>query len=95
MVIVAGHIVVDPGRRDAYLAECVPLVTEARRSPGCLDFALSPDIADSGRINVHERWTSRDAVESFRAGGPSPSQTEAMLSASVAEYEVTAGRDLT
>ncbi|NJQ07263.1 putative quinol monooxygenase [Streptomyces lonarensis] len=95
MVIVAGHIVVDPGRGDAYLAECVPLVVEARRSPGCLDFALSPDIADSGRINVHERWTSREAVEAFRIGGPSPAQTEAMLSASVAEYEVAAGRDLT
>ena len=31
MIIVAGHIVVDPAQREAYLADCVSVVEQARR----------------------------------------------------------------
>ena len=41
MVIVAGHLVVDPEERDDYLSGCVEVVRQARRTPGCLDFSLS------------------------------------------------------
>ena len=36
-----------------------------------------------------------DPVEAFRGGGPSDEQTAAMLSASVAEYDVAGVRSLT
>jgi quinol monooxygenase YgiN len=47
------------------------------------------------RINIFERWESRAAVEAFRGTGPSDEQRGAMLSASVAEYEVAATDQLT
>ena len=94
MVIVAGHIVVDPQERDEYLSGCVEVVRQARRTAGCLDFALSADLIDPGRVNIFERWESQAAVEAFRGEGPSDEQGAAIRAASVAEYDVEGQRTL-
>ena len=94
MVIVAGHLVVDPQRRDSYLAGCLEVVRQARQTPGCLDFALSADVLEPGRINVFERWESQAAVQAFRGSGPSDDQAETIVSASVSEFDVTDERTL-
>ncbi|MGW1137659.1 putative quinol monooxygenase [Streptomyces zhihengii] len=95
MVIVAGHVVVDPGQRDAYVADCAGVVEQARRAAGCLDFCIGPDLLDAGRVNIFERWESQAAVEAFRGDGPGDSQGAALLAASVAEYDVAGVRPLT
>ena len=74
MVIVAGHITVAPQQRESYLAGCVRVVEQARGAAGCLDFAISADLVDPGRINVFERWESQAAVDTFRGSGPSDEQ---------------------
>jgi quinol monooxygenase YgiN len=94
VVIVAGHIVVDPNRRDDYLSGCVDVVRQARRTPGCLDFAISADVVDPGRVNIFERWESQAAVEAFRGDGTSDEQGAAIVSAEVAEYDVGGRRSL-
>jgi quinol monooxygenase YgiN len=94
MVIVAGHVTVEPQQRESYLAGCVSVVEQARRAAGCLDFAIAADLVDPGRVNIFERWESQAAVEAFRMGGPSDEQGAAMLSASVAEYDVVDVRPL-
>ena len=86
MVIVAGHLLVDPEQREAYLATCVDVVAQARETPGCLDFALSADLVDAARINIFERWESQDAVEAFRGEGVDDEQGSMIRGASVAEY---------
>ncbi|WP_437045469.1 putative quinol monooxygenase [Streptomyces sp. enrichment culture] len=95
MVIIAGHIVVDHQQRESYLAGCVTVVELARRAAGCLDFAITADLVDAGRINIFERWESRAAVEAFRGDGPSDEQGAAILAAAVAEYDVAEVRSLT
>jgi len=95
MVIVAGHIVVDPEQRESYLAGCVSVVEQARFAAGCLDFAITADLVDPARVDIFERWESQEAVEEFRGSGPSDEQGSAMLSASVAEYVVADVRSLT
>jgi quinol monooxygenase YgiN len=94
VVIVAGHLIIDADERDSYLADCEHVIEEARRAPGCLDFAISADLLDRARINVFERWESRSAVEAFRGSGPSDEQAGAIASASVAEYDVANERSL-
>lgn len=86
MVIVAGHLLVDPADRAAYVEGCREVVARARATDGCLDFAVSADLLDPARVNVYERWESLDAVEAFRGGGPSGEQLATIRSASVAEY---------
>ncbi|GAA4850265.1 antibiotic biosynthesis monooxygenase [Actinomycetospora corticicola] len=95
MVIVAGHLLVAPEQRDEYLAGCVMVVEQARAAPGCLDFSLSADLLDAGRINILERWASQADVESFRGDGTGDEQAAQILGASVAEYEVAGVRSLT
>jgi len=94
VVIVAGHVVVDPEVRDDYLSGCVEVVRQARRTPGCADFALSADLLEPGRVNIFERWESQAAVEAFRGSGPSDEQGNMIVSASVAEYDVSDERSL-
>ena len=94
MIIVAGHITVDPDQRESYLAGCVSVVEQARRATGCLDFAVTADLLDAGRINIFERWESQAAVDAFRGSGPGDDQSAAMRSASVAEYDIADVRSL-
>ena len=94
MVIVAGHITVEPQQRESYLTGCVSVVERARGAAGCLDFAITADPIDPGRVNIFERWESRAAVDSFRGSGPSDEQGAAMLSASVVEYDIADVRPL-
>ena len=94
MVIVAGHVVVDPEDRDEYLSGCVEVVRQARRAPGCLDFVLSADLLEAGRVNIFERWESQAAVEAFRGSGPSFEQADMIRTASVSEYDVDDERSL-
>ena len=94
MVIVAGHINVEPRERESYVAGCVSVVEQARGAAGCLDFAISADLVDPGRVNILERWESQAAVEAFRGSGPSDEQGAAMLAASVAEYDIADVRQL-
>ena len=94
MVIVAGHVTVEPQQRESYLAGCVSVVEQARASEGCLDFAITADLLDAGRVNIFERWESQAAVENFRGSGPGDDQSAVMLSASVAEYDIADVRPL-
>ena len=86
MVIVAGHLVVDPQEREAYLEGCREVVDLARRTDGCLDFAITADLLDPARVDVYERWESQEAVEAFRGDGPSVDQRPAIRGGTVAEY---------
>jgi quinol monooxygenase YgiN len=92
MIIVAGSLIVDPRDRDAYLDGCVAVVEAARAAPGCLDFALSPDLLDDERINVFERWECEDDLERFRGSGPDDAQRAVLRDVRVAEYTVPSPR---
>ncbi len=88
-LIVAGHLIVQPPDREEYLRGCVEVITLARATEGCLDFSLSADLVDPGRINIFERWESHAAVEAFRDDGPSDDQTATIVGAEVSEYDIS------
>ncbi|MFD7661519.1 putative quinol monooxygenase [Streptomyces sp. NPDC059788] len=95
MIIVSGRLHVAPDAREAYLSACEGVVEQARKAPGCLDFVLSADRLEPGRINVYERWESDAHVEKFRSGeGGSPGDSEpgraaAVLDADVRKYRIS------
>jgi quinol monooxygenase YgiN len=94
MIIVSGPIHVEPDQRDEYLTGCRTVIEQARQAPGCLDFHLSPDPLEPGRINVFEQWESVEAVEAFRGSGPSDEQGAAIRSAAVFQHEVASSQAL-
>ena len=74
-IIVSGTLHVNPAHRATYLQARVPILEQARQAPGCLDFSLSADLLDAGRINVCERWRSREDLLAYRAGTGQSSTT--------------------
>lgn len=95
MIIVAGHLVVRPDRRQEMLEQHHVVITAARAAPGCLDFHLSADPLEPDRVNVHERWESVAAVERFRGSGPDGARWDAVLAADVRQYDVATWTSLT
>jgi quinol monooxygenase YgiN len=90
-IIVSCSLYVDPAERDAYLEARVPILEHARQAPGCLDFSLSADLLDAGRINVYERWRSREDLLADRAGGgPDVEDTIEVTSADVHLHHISA-----
>jgi quinol monooxygenase YgiN len=94
MIIVSGHLLVDPSDRAAYLAGCEDVVRQARRARGCVDFHLSADLLEPDRINVFEQWDSPEAVEAFRGSGPSDEQQTAIRDAQVFQHEIASSHRL-
>lgn len=90
MLIVAGHLTVDPADRDRFVADCRTAVVErARAAAGCLDFALSADALEPGRINVFERWSSEEELLAFRGSGPDGDTGARILDATVRRYTIS------
>ncbi|WP_069885334.1 putative quinol monooxygenase [Streptomyces luteocolor] len=89
MIIIAGKLWVEAGAREAYLVGCVKVVEEARAAAGCLDYALSADVADPDRINVYERWETDQDLARFRGAGPEPEQAARIRDAEVSKYRIS------
>jgi quinol monooxygenase YgiN len=89
MLIIAGHLIVDPADRDHYVADCATAVKQARRAPGCLDFALTADSLDPARVNVYERWESDAELANFRVSGPDEATQARILRAEVHKYRIS------
>jgi quinol monooxygenase YgiN len=90
-IIVAGALHVEPEQREAFLAARVPIIAHARRAPGCIDFSLSADVLDAGRVNVYERWRSREDLLAYRAGdGPELDDHIAVSAAEVELHHISA-----
>ncbi|MFI0422399.1 putative quinol monooxygenase [Spongiactinospora sp. 9N601] len=89
MIIISGKLYVAADARDAYLAGCAEIVEQARTAPGCLDFALSADLVEPGRINVYERWESDADVERFRGAGQEEDQAVQIQAAEVRKYRIS------
>jgi quinol monooxygenase YgiN len=93
VLIIAGRLIVARADRDAYVAECVPVVEAARAAPGCLDYSITADTVDSARIVVYERWESEQELLAFRGAGASDDQQAAILDADVKRYQISSVGD--
>jgi len=89
MIIVTGHLLVDPELRDDYLASRAPEIEAARVAPGNLDYALSPDVVDPARVNVAQRWVSEQALDDFRGEGASEEAEAEVRESHVHDYALT------
>jgi quinol monooxygenase YgiN len=89
VIIVSGKLYVDPDARDAYIAGCLGVVEQARAASGCMDFVLSADPIEPGRINVYEQWESDADVERFRGAGPDADLRAEIRDAQVAKYRIS------
>jgi heme-degrading monooxygenase HmoA len=92
MIIVAGHLELEPHDRDTFVVDSVPAVELARTTPGCHDFSVSADPLDPTRVNVLERWESTESLLAFRGNGPDDGIAGRIIEFHLDEYEVALAR---
>ena len=63
MVIVQGELTFSPKDRDRFLEGAADVMRSARREEGCLEYVISADQTDPGRVVISERWTSREHLD--------------------------------
>jgi quinol monooxygenase YgiN len=98
MVIVAGTMELEPAQREAFLAGRIDSMRTSRAEPGCLEYTLSADPTDPGRVMLFERWARQEDLDAhlaaMRARPASPETTVAPRAASIFVYDVTGERRL-
>jgi quinol monooxygenase YgiN len=63
-IIVAGWMEYAHEERDTMLGHLVEVQERTLETePGCLDYAISADPTDAGRIRVFERWVCQQALD--------------------------------
>ena len=63
MLVIAGHIRIDPAKRDAAIAAVRPLVEQTHREVGCISYKFSADLSDDGLFHIFEEWDSQAALD--------------------------------
>lgn len=68
IIIIAGHMQIDPSKRAAALAAGRPEIDGALTQPGCEAYVWTPDPHADDVIHVFERWSDADALAAHFAG---------------------------
>ncbi len=98
MVIIAGTIEVDADQREAFLAGRIDGMRTSRTERGCLEYTLSADPTNPGRVMLFERWARQEDLDAhlaaMRARPASVGTSVAPRAASIFVYDVTGERPL-
>src|ERR1700722_11525550 len=62
MLIVAGTITVEPGKRDAFLESREASIKATRSEPGCIEYGFAADSLEPDVVRVFERWETKEAL---------------------------------
>jgi quinol monooxygenase YgiN len=94
MLIIAGTFEIDPARRDEFIAEKESAMRESRAEAGCIDYVLSADPLEPGRVYLFERWESKEhlAPHLARVSAPRAANPDAVpvISSDLQQYEIAA-----
>lgn len=98
MVIVGGAFEVEPGQRGEFLAGFLDPMRRSRAEPGCLEYTVSADPVDLGRVVLFERWADQESLDAHlqaqreapRSSGPGV----APKSVTITVYDVSGERPL-
>jgi len=87
-IIVAGNLKIKKGCRAEFINGSTGAIIQARKAEGCNDFAVSEDPIDENRVNIFEKWSSREVLEKFRGSGPEDDIFTLVEAFNVQEYEI-------
>ena len=59
MILISGHLVIDPANLDRATELVGELVAATRAEPGNIAYAFASTLGDPGRLVIHEQWRAR------------------------------------
>ncbi|SFG61686.1 putative quinol monooxygenase [Neptunomonas qingdaonensis] len=87
-IIVAGKLTIKSNFRDEFIEKSRQAILLARNDDACDDFSVSPDPVDLNRVNIFEKWKTRQALDAFRESGPENDMFSLVESFDVTEYDI-------
>jgi len=63
MLVIAGHIRLEPANRDAALAATIEVMAETHKEEGCISYTISADLVDEGLFHLFEEWQDQAALD--------------------------------
>ncbi|WP_372737194.1 putative quinol monooxygenase [Neptunomonas sp.] len=88
-IIVAGKLTIKSNFRDEFIEKSRQAILLARNDDACEDFSVSPDPVDLNRVNIFEKWKTRQALDAFRKSGPENDMFSLVESFDVREYDIS------
>jgi len=67
MLVVAGHVTLDPAKREEAIDAARAMMEETRKEPGCRSYTFAADLQEPDRFLIFEEWESAEALESHFA----------------------------
>lgn len=67
MLVIAGHVQIDPAMREQAIAAAVEMMEATRREEGCISYVISADLTDPGSFRIFEEWESAEALDAHFA----------------------------
>ena len=67
MLVIAGHIDIDPAKRDDAIAAAEKMMAETHKEAGCNAYVFSADFSNPGRFRLFEEWESQEALDAHFA----------------------------
>jgi quinol monooxygenase YgiN len=62
MLVIAGHIRLDPAKREVAIAAARDVMRDTRRETGCISYIFSTDVEDEALFHIFEEWDSAEAL---------------------------------
>ena len=63
MIIIAGHVRIQPEYRDAVIAAMKDMMAETAKEDGCVSYDFSSDLNDDTIFHLFEEWESPEHLE--------------------------------
>jgi quinol monooxygenase YgiN len=67
MIVIAGHVALDPAQHENAVAAAREMMRETRREAGCISYTFSADLEARGRFRIFEEWESDDSLRAHFA----------------------------
>ncbi|MEM7322214.1 MAG: putative quinol monooxygenase [Actinomycetota bacterium] len=88
MIIVAGHIRLDPANREAAIAAASEMMAETAKEAGCVTYVFSASFDEPGLFHLFEEWESQDHLDAHFAAPHMATFQSAMAGFGVSERSI-------
>ncbi len=89
MIVIAGHVSIDPAKVDVALPAARTMMEETHKEAGCLAYVFSQDLEEPGRFRIFEEWESQEALDAHFKAPHMATFQQAMGGFGVREMNVT------